>query len=390
MRLHEYQVKSLLRRFQIHSPIYYLIESKEEILSVLKKSHLQSGVVKAQVHAGGRGKAGAVQIGNTPEELVQIANEIMGMKIVNLQTGPDGIEVKKIIVTPRISIEREIYFAIMLDRITRSHVVIASSHGGMDIEQVATQSPQYIFKEVISENKRLYPFQKNRLTHRLKIEKELEEAFNHFLDGVVRAYFHFEATLLEINPLVVSEEKTLLALDAKMEIDDNALFRLPEMKYFIDNSALLPREAKARALELAYVPMNGSIGCVVNGAGLAMATMDLLHFWGGAPANFLDVGGGATEEKVAQGFDLVMQDPNVNVLFVNIFGGIMNCEIIARALIHAIGQRESKTVPIVARIEGTNVVGAKRILKNSQVPIQLFTSLDEAAREAVLLSKKVY
>ncbi len=400
MLLHEYQVKSLLQRFQIPSPMYYLIESEKDIDHVLQRAHLESGVVKAQIHAGGRGKAGAVRIAKTVEDLQKFSQEILGMKVVNNQTGKEGLYVKKVIITPLVDVEKEMYLAIALDRKNGQHVVIASSQGGMSIEEVAKRMPSVIVKEIIPEKDVLYRYQIQRLLSRLEIEKPLHENFTKIIDGLVRAYFHFDATLLEINPLVITEQKTILALDAKMSVDDNAVFRQPEMKYFIDNSALPQREAQANELDLAYVSLNGSIGCIVNGAGLAMATMDLLHFWGGSPANFLDVGGGATEEKVSKGFDLVISDPNVKAVFVNIFGGIMNCETIAKALVKSVMAykkshlKSQEAVPhIILRMEGTNVQGAKRYLEQSEIekqgiPIRMFSSLDEAAKFAVLVSQR--
>lgn len=392
MLLHEYQIKSLLKRFQIPSPPYYLIESEKDIENVIQKAHLESGVIKAQIHAGGRGKAGAIKIAKTPEELKAFSSEVLGMKVINRQTGKDGITVKKIIITPKVEIQREIYLAITIDRKKGEHVLLASAEGGMEIEEIAKKSPSSILREVISEKNTIHRFQMTYLASKLRLKGPQAENFYKIIDGLLEAYFAFDATLLEINPLVVTESGSLLALDAKMIIDDNAIFRQPEMKYFLDETQLPPREAKAKSLDLAYVPLDGSIGCIVNGAGLAMATLDLLSFWGGKPANFLDVGGGATEEKVSQGFDLILSDPKVKVVFVNIFGGIMNCETIARALISSLRTytkvEKKELPPIIVRMEGTNVHKAKEVLSNSGLPITNASTLDEAAQTAVLLAQR--
>ena len=395
MLLHEYQAKSLLQRFKIPSPIYYLIESEEDITRVLQTTELQSGVIKAQVHAGGRGKAGGVRIvQNSQEELYNVAKEMLSMTLITNQTGKDGVKVQKIILTPLVDIERELYLAVLFDRKMGCHKVVASRSGGVEIEEVAKKHPQTIFHEVISEKNTLHRFQIHRLMNRLGIEKSLQDSFIKIIDNLLVAYFHSDAILLEINPFVITEQKTFLALDAKMSIDDNALFRNPGLKNLFDDTQVSTREKKAHLLDLAYVPLKGSVGCIVNGAGLAMATLDLLHFWGGSPANFLDVGGGATEEKVSEGFRIVVSDPNVRVVFVNIFGGIMNCETIAKAIVSSVHEhKKNKTsnavLPhIVVRMEGTNVEGARLYLEKAKLSqVEIVTSLDAAARRAVLLAQ---
>ena len=375
MQLHEYQAKEILGRYGIAVPKYFVAESLHEIEHGLKKYGFTQAVVKVQIHAGGRGKAGGIKLCKNITEILQAGRALLGMKIVNNQTGPQGIVVKKVMISELIDIAKEYYLAATIDRKKGKCVLIASNEGGIEIEEIAQKHPEKIFIETIEKGKKV---DTKPILNFLGLGQEHASC----VEECVKTFFASDATLLEINPLVLTKDGKLLALDTKMSIDDNALFRQHEIAQMQEtqDESLAEREAKKH--DLAYVELDGTIGCMVNGAGLAMATCDLIRLKGADPANFLDVGGGASQEKVQEGFAILLRDNRVKAILVNIFGGIMNCEIIAKALKEAITHHK-KTLPIVLRMEGTHVQEAKEIIKQAHLPIASYDSLDDAAYQVV-------
>lgn len=384
MHLHEYQAKEFLGRYGIASPPFIVVSSAEEAKRGL--GSLEQAVVKVQVHAGGRGKAGGVRRLVGKEKILEAIEELIGFRMVNKQTGPSGIVVEKLMVGPSIDIDKEYYLAVVIDREKRQLVLIASSEGGMEIEEVAAENPEKILTIPLYDDGRIRGFQGIRLAKFLGWEKDIAKQGIEMAGALVKAFIEMDASLVEINPLVKTTEGKLFALDAKVTIDDNALFRQELLRGMEDLNQLPEAERKARNAELAYVALDGDIGCMVNGAGLAMATMDIIQLFGGRPANFLDVGGSATEEKVADGFAILLRDPHVKAILVNIFGGIMNCQTIASGLIAAC-KTQKVHVPLVVRLEGTNVEEGKRMLKESGLPIISASSLSEAAELIVKMAK---
>lgn len=384
MYLHEYQAKGLLREFGVPVLPFHVAGSIDEIEKAIE-SGLQEAIIKIQVHAGGRGKAGGVKRAKTPDEIREFGRKLLGMRLVNNQTGPDGVVSEKVLLDTPANIKKEYYLAVILDRKNASASVIASREGGMEIEEIAARSPDKIFVEQVPESGKLRLYQLNRLAKNLGWQGAIREAGIKLITACVKAFFALDATLIEINPLVETDE-ALFALDAKISIDDNALFRQKRLASMYDPTQVTLSEQNAHEHDLAYVALDGNIGCMVNGAGLAMATMDLIRFWGGSPANFLDVGGGASVDKVIEGFRILFADPKVKVILVNIFGGIMNCEVIASGLISALKEL-GKKVPVVVRMEGTNVDSAREILAKSKLDIIPSVNLDEAAKIACQLSK---
>lgn len=382
MELHEYQTKSLLSRFGIPTSPYIVLRNQEEIEEKIKKSGFSSGVIKAQIHAGGRGKAGGVKIGKSVDELITHAREMVGKKFITAQTGPVGLVSNTVLLTPLVDVQKEYYLSLVVDRRAAAVSVLASTEGGVEIEEVLKRDPKKLLRENVSESGLLHRFQVMRLLSGLHWTDEVGVQGSKIIDALTELFQRFDMLTLEINPLVLTKQGTLLALDAKATVDDNALFRQKEIAYLFDESQLPERELEAKRFDLAYIAMQGNIGCMVNGAGLAMATMDLIKFYGGSPANFLDVGGGASEEKVIKGFEIILSDPSVKAVLVNIFGGIMNCEIIAKALIKAV-TNATRTIPIVVRIEGTHVQEARALLKKSNLPLYFAQDLDDAAQHVV-------
>jgi succinyl-CoA synthetase beta subunit len=393
MELHEYQTKSLLSRFGIPSPPFVIIDRKEEAPDLLQRAGFDSGVVKVQIHAGGRGKAGGVQLCNSREELLAATNELLNKKFFTNQTAGTGLIASKVLVTPKVSIEKELYIAVTIDRRAASAIFVSSALGGIEIESMASQNPKAISKEPI-QSPQLHPFQLRRIIHSLGLQERYTEQLGQIIKGLITAFFQYDMELLEINPLVLAKEGRVLALDAKAKIDDNALYRQKELATLFDPTQVSAYELEAKANELSFISLEGNIGCMVNGAGLAMATMDLIKFWGGSPANFLDVGGSATEERILAGFRLLLKDPKIQAILVNIFGGIMNCILIAKALIQALHEfdavKQQRRLPgIVVRMEGTHVDQAWSLLHSSKVPITIAKSFDEAAQLVVKKSKEV-
>lgn len=387
MHLHEYQAKTILKEYGIPIPDFFVISSLKEVENAIDMLDVQKAVIKAQVHAGGRGKSGGVKIAKNPTEIHSYVKEILGKKFVNLQTGGHGIPIHQVIISPLVDFKKEYYLAAAIDTTHARKVLIASPEGGVDIEEVAARSPEKILTIPIENNGFVHHFHFIRLAKFLGLKwKNGGGQAEKFVRALAKAFVESDAMLLEINPLVETTEGDLVALDAKMTIDDNALFRQIRLSSFYDPTQLPEQEALAKQHDLAYVAMDGNIGCMVNGAGLAMATMDIIKYYGGEPANFLDVGGGANEEKITAGFKLILQDPRVEAILVNIFGGIMNCETIAKGIIAAADL--GLNVPLVIRLEGTNVEVGRKLLKDSGLNIIVAHSLDEAARKSIQAAKE--
>lgn len=382
MNLHEYQAKKILKKYGILVPAFGVAGSVEEAKKVADELHLEEAVLKIQVHAGGRGKAGGVKFAKSKAEIAEVAKKLIGMKMVNQQTGPLGVIAKKILLSKPIDIAKEFYIGALVDRDRGTPILIASPEGGMEIEEIAVKSPEKILKMPFAFNGTLRSYQLLRLTKFMGWSGDLAKKGAALAQGIAKCFIDTDASLLEINPLVQTKENEILALDAKLSIDDNALFRQTEILSYYDPSQASPQEAAAKEFDLAYIAMHGEIGCMVNGAGLAMATMDIIQLYGGQPANFLDVGGGASKEKVAEGFRIILSDPNVKAILVNIFGGIMNCATLAEGVIHACKEQKIK-IPIIVRMEGTNVEEGKRLFGMSDLKIQTAEDLKRAAELAV-------
>lgn len=387
MNLHEYQAKKILKKYGMPIPEFAVASQVDEVRRIAEELHLQEAVLKIQVHAGGRGKAGGVKFAKNKEEMVQISKQLIGMKMVNQQTGPEGVIAKQILISKPVTIEKEYYLGAVVDRAKAVPILIASPEGGMEIEEIAHRSPEKILKMPFSFEGKLKSYQLLRLAKFMGWSGDLAKKGAQVAQALARCFIESDASLLEINPLVKTKEGDLLALDAKLSVDDNALYRQSEILSFYDASQVSSQEAAAKEFDLAYIAMHGEIGCMVNGAGLAMATMDIIQLYGGAPANFLDVGGGASKEKVAEGFRIILSDPKVKAVLVNIFGGIMNCATIAEGVIHAAKKLQIQ-VPIVVRMEGTNVEEGRRLLRESSLKIISADDLKKAAQLAVEAAKK--
>ena len=389
MNIHEYQAQELLRKFGVATPRGKVASSIEEAEQIAREIAPAEIVVKAQVHAGGRGKGtfangfkGGVHLCKTPEEAREIARKMLGQTLVTHQTGPAGRVVNKVLVAEAVQIAREVYFAILVDRATAAPLIVASTEGGVEIETVAAKSPERIIRESIDPLAGLQPFQTRKLAKQLQFESSQLKAASKLFDGLYRTFIGLDCSMVEVNPLVVTPKGEVLALDAKFNFDDNALFRHPEVAAMRDIAEEDPREVEASKHGLNYIGLDGNIACLVNGAGLAMATMDIIKFYGGKPANFLDVGGGATEEQVTEAFKILITDKKVRAILVNIFGGIMKCDVIAQGIINA-AKTVHLSVPLVVRLEGTNVEKGKCMLKESGVALITADDLADAAQKAV-------
>jgi len=387
VNLHEYQAKELLIRAGIPVPEFGVATSVVEAKSVIEKLGLTEAVVKIQVHAGGRGKAGGVKFAKGKEEILKVVDSLLGMKMVNNQTGPQGVVASKVMLSKPLDIKNEYYLGAVIDREQGASYIIASREGGMEIEEIAQKFPEKILKMPIGLDGKLYNYQLLRFCQFMGFTQEQRKEGALICKGLAKVFTESDATLLEINPLVEDKNGKIFALDAKLSIDENALFRQSEICHFYDPSQISSQEAEAKEFDLAYIAMDGNIGCMVNGAGLAMSTMDIIKLFGGVPANFLDVGGGASKDKVAAGFRIILEDPNVKAIFVNIFGGIMNCATLADGIIHAVRDLDIH-VPLVVRMEGTNVTEGKQLLIDSKLPIISADSLDDGAKKAVEAVKK--
>src|SRR6202030_950217 len=393
MNIHEYQAKELLQKFGVattRGEVASTPDQAEEIARDLGKTDL---VIKAQVHAGGRGKGtfangfkGGVHVVKSPAEAREVAGKMLGQTLVTHQTGPQGRVVNKVLVAESADIAREIYFAILLDRAVAAPLIVASTEGGVEIKTVAEKSPKKSRREPIDPLAGLQPFQTRKLAKQLAFEQSQTKAAAKLFDGLYRTFVGCDCSMVEINPLVVTKNGEVLALDAKFNFDDNALYRHPEIAAMRDVAEEDPREVEASKHGLNYIGLDGNIACLVNGAGLAMATMDIIKFYGGEPANFLDVGGGATEEQVTEAFKILIADKKVKAILVNIFGGIMKCDVIAQGIIDA-AKSVKLSVPLVVRLEGTNVERGKQLLKESGLALIGADDLADAAQKAVEAAK---
>lgn len=386
MDLHEYQARALFQEAGIPVPESVLVKDQHELKRILDKLGWHEAVVKAQVHAGGRGKAGGVKIARTPEAIVHAAEGLLGKRLVTAQTTQQGVPIYGVLLSELVDIEKEYYLAITIDRQQGMPVLIASSEGGMAIEEVAKEHPKAITTVHLYPGGELKPFQQLRVANQLGWKGDVAKQGIAILSAMARLFYASDALLLEINPLALTRNGRLLALDAKISIDSDALYRQPRFATLYDQTQMSVCESLAQLHGLSYISLQGNIGCVVNGAGLAMATMDLIQYCGGSPANFLDVGGGATKEKIREGCKLLFSDPQVKVVFVNIFGGIMNCVTIAAGLIAAVGEFEL-TMPLVIRLAGNNVENGKKLLIDSGLSFHIEDDLEKAAQKAVALAK---
>jgi succinyl-CoA synthetase beta subunit len=381
MNIHEYQAKEVLKRYGVPVPIGKVASTPQEA----KAAAAELGgrcVVKAQIHAGGRGKGGGVKLATSPEDAERIASEMLGKNLVTHQTGPEGRQVRKVLVEQGVNIDREIYLGMVLDRSQARVTVIASSEGGVEIEEVAAKHPEKILKEIIDPAVGLQPFQCRRLAFALGSSQEIVGKMVAMMQALYRAFDECDCSIAEINPLILTQEGQVMALDAKMNFDDNAMFRQKDILALRDLNEEDPREIEASKYDLSYISLEGNIGCMVNGAGLAMATMDIIKLCGGEPANFLDVGGGATKERVSQAFKIILSDARVRGVLINIFGGIMRCDVLAQGVVDA-ARELSVNIPLVVRMQGTNVELGRKILADSGLAIISAETMAEAAEKIV-------
>jgi succinyl-CoA synthetase beta subunit len=385
MKIHEYQAKSILARHGVPVPRGETLTSASDAAAVARQLGTKVVVVKAQIHAGGRGKGGGVKLARSPEDAEKLARAMLGMTLVTHQTGPEGRVVGRVLIEEGLQMQRELYLSIVLDRAAGKPVVMASAAGGMDIEEVAASTPEKIARVYIEPGVGIVPFEARQLGFAIGLDGPQVNKFVKVVTSLYEAYLATDASLVEINPLVVTASGDLLALDAKMNIDDNALYRHPDIKELRDLNEEDPLEIEASKYNLNYIHLDGNIGCMVNGAGLAMATMDIIKLAGGEPANFLDVGGGANAEQIRNAFKILMSDANVKAVLINIFGGILRCDILAQGVIAAVKELGVR-VPIVIRMEGTNVEEGKRLLKDSHMNFTTADSMDEAAEKVVDLA----
>jgi succinyl-CoA synthetase beta subunit len=389
MNIHEYQAKELLQKFDVATIRGRVASTLDEAEQITRELGDVDVVVKAQIHAGGRGKGkfkngfkGGVHVRRTPDEVRDVALKMLGQILVTHQTGPAGRKVSKLLIAESADIAREIYFAVLLDRATAAPVIVASTEGGVEIEAVAAKSPGKIIREPIDPLAGLQPFQSRKLAKQLGFESSQLKSASKLFEGLYRTFVAYDCSMVEVNPLVVTTKGDVLALDAKFNFDDNALYRHPEIAALRDVAEEDPREIEASKHGLNYIGLDGNIACLVNGAGLAMATMDIIKFYGGEPANFLDVGGGATEEQVTEAFKILIADKKVKAILVNIFGGIMKCDIIAQGIINA-AKTLKLSVPLVVRLEGTNVEAGKKLIADSGLAVIAADDLADAAQKAV-------
>ena len=385
MKIHEYQAKAILARHGVPVPRGEVTSTPSEAGEIAKRLGSAVVVVKAQIHAGGRGKGGGVKLAKSPDEAVTIARDMIGMTLVTHQTGPEGRIVGRVLIEEGLQITRELYVSIVLDRAAGTPVIMASAAGGMDIEEVAERTPEKIVRVYIEPGVGIVPFEGRQLGFGIGLDGAQVNTFVKVVSALYDAYLATDASLLEINPLVVTAAGTLLALDAKMTVDDNAMYRHQDIKELRDLGEEDPLEIEASRFNLNYIHLDGNIGCMVNGAGLAMATMDIIKLAGGEPANFLDVGGGANAEQIRNAFKILMSDKNVKAVLINIFGGILRCDVLAQGVIAAVKEL-GVPVPIVIRMEGTNVDEGKRLLRESGMKLTTADSMDEAATKVVVLA----
>lgn len=380
MNIHEYQGKEILRKYGVATPRGIACFSVDEAVKAAEKLGGDVWVVKAQIHAGGRGKGGGVKVATSLDQVREYADAILGMRLVTHQTGPEGKEVKRLYIEEGADIADELYVAALVDRETQKVVLMCSSEGGMDIEEVAEQTPEKILKIYVDPSDGLDRQEAESVCEKIGMPAKAISEGADFLAGLYEAFVKSDALLAEINPLIVTKDKRVLALDAKFNIDSNALFRQPEILAYRDLDEEDPNEIEASKWDLSYISLDGNIGCLVNGAGLAMATMDIIKLYGGEPANFLDVGGGANTQQVTEAFKIMLKNPNVEGILVNIFGGIMQCDVIAEGVVAA-AKEVGMSVPLVVRLEGTNVERGRQILDESDVKLQTATTMADAAEK---------
>ncbi|MGI8654047.1 MAG: ADP-forming succinate--CoA ligase subunit beta [Pyrinomonadaceae bacterium] len=385
MKIHEYQAKELLKKYGVAVPRGIVARTPEEAYEAAKELGTDVVVVKAQIHAGGRGKGGGVKLAKSAEEAQRIAGEILGMNLVTHQTGPEGREVRTLLIEEGLPIDREFYLSIVLDRVTGRDTFMVSTEGGMDIEEVADKTPEKIVRETIDPAVGFRPFQARKLAFALGLPAELINQAAKFMQALYTAYTQMDASLMEINPFLLTKDKRLFALDAKVNFDDNAMFRHADFADLRDLSEEEPLEIEASKFDLNYIKLDGNIACMVNGAGLAMATMDIIKLAGGEPANFLDVGGGASQARVEAAFKILLADENVRAVLINIFGGIVRCDMVARGVVGA-AQNLGIKVPVVVRLEGTNVEEGQRVIKESGMNFTVAKGMQDAAQKVVALA----
>ena len=385
MKIHEYQAKAILARYGVTTPRGEVAYTKEEAREAAQRLKSNVVVVKAQIHAGGRGKGGGVKLARSGDEAEDIAGHILGMTLITPQTGPAGRVVKRVLIEEGLDIKRELYLGLLVDRASGLPVFMASAAGGMEIEEVAKENPEAILREPIQPVVGLQPYQARKIAFGLGLPGEVATHATPFLQALYRAFIDTDASLLEINPCVLTGDGKLVALDAKMTFDDNALFRHPSLRELRDIDEEDPLEVEASKYGLNYIKLDGSVACMVNGAGLAMATMDIIKYAGGSPANFLDVGGGASSEQVKNAFRILMSDPSVRAVFINIFGGILRCDVLATGVVAAAKDLQLK-VPVVVRMEGTNVELGQKILRDSGLNFTIANGMKDGAEKVVALA----
>jgi succinyl-CoA synthetase beta subunit len=387
MKIHEYQGKEIFRKYGVPTPRGFPAFSVEDAVAAAQKLGGKVWVVKAQIHAGGRGKGGGVKLAKSPDEVRRHASSILGMQLKTHQTGPEGQKVRRLLIEEGADIARELYVGMVVDRATQRVVLMASSEGGMDIEEVAASTPEKIVKVAIDPVQGLTDADADQVALAIGIPRSALGEGRALLKALYKCFWDTDASLVEVNPLIHTGDDRVLALDAKLTFDDNALFRHPDIAALRDLDEEDPAEVEASKHDLNYIQLDGNIGCLVNGAGLAMATMDIIKFYGGNPANFLDVGGGATTDKVTEAFKIMLKNPSLAAILVNIFGGIMRCDVIAQALVDA-SKAVSLKVPLVVRLEGTNVELGKKILADSKLPIIAAKNMADAAQKVVEAARK--
>jgi len=389
MKIHEYQAKDILAKYGVAVPRGEVANTVEEAVDVAKKLFAAGAsgvVVKAQIHAGGRGKGGGVKVAKNLDEAEEYAKKILGMQLVTHQTGPEGQKVKRLLIEETAAIDRELYLGMVLDRAAAKMVFMASKSGGMEIEEVAAKTPDAIFKEHIDPAVGFQPYQARKLAFALGLKPTQINLAVHFMSGLYKACVETDASLMEINPFITTKDDKLFALDCKMNFDDNAMFRHKDLKELRDTNEEDPLEVEASKFALNYIRLDGNIACMVNGAGLAMATMDIIQYAGGSPANFLDVGGGANQEQIENAFRILLSDKNVKAVFINIFGGILRVDTLARGVVEA-ARKMNVQVPVILRLEGTNVEEGRQILKDSGLNFIIGQTMKDAAEKAVAAAK---
>ena len=385
MKIHEYQAKAILAKFGVPVPRGEAVFNKDEARAAAARLGTPIVVLKAQIHAGGRGKAGGVKIARSADEAASLAEKMLGMKLVTPQTGPEGRIVRRLLIEEGLDIKRELYLSILIDRVARAPILMASAAGGMEIEEVAKEHPEKILREAIEPETGFQPYHARKLAFGLGLGAEIVHAAVPFLASLYRTFVETDASLLEINPCVVTGDGRLVALDAKVNFDDNALYRHPELRELRDIDEETPLEVEASKFKLNYIKLDGAIACMVNGAGLAMATMDIIKLSGGNPANFLDVGGDASEARVKNAFRILLSDPNVKAVFINVFGGILRCDMLASGIVNSAKELNIK-VPVVVRMEGTNVEKGQKILRDSGLNFTVAKGMKDGAEKVVALA----